>query len=135
MPRPKKSPNYIQNITIGTNRKIEKVKNTMAHLPADFDIPKQYVDTNGRIAIWPRRKKRALQLNILRYLLHYFELERIYTEREVNDILKSHHTFEDWAMMRRELFELGWLTREKNGTNYRRLAETVDDMVDRYIGE
>jgi len=102
----------------------------MTKLPADFDIPKQYVDEDGRIKMWPRRKKRALQLNILRYMVHQFELDRIYTEREVNDILKAHHTFEDWAILRRELVELGWMSRESNGTDYRRIATTVEEMAD-----
>ena len=34
-----------------------------------------------------------------------FEAGRIYSEREVNDLLKAHHTFGDWALLRRELFE------------------------------
>lgn len=105
----------------------------MSSLPTDFDIPKQYIDKNGRICHWPRRKKRADQLNILRYLVHQFELGHVYTEREVNDILKAHHTFEDWAMIRRELYELGWMSRERNGTAYRRIAKTLDEMKDRDI--
>jgi len=105
----------------------------MSSLPADFDIPKQYVDEQGRIKHWPRRKKRAQQLNILRYMTHQFELGKVYTEREVNDILKAHHTFDDWAMIRRELYELGWMTRERNGTEYRRVAKSVAEMKDRDI--
>ena len=105
----------------------------MINSPADFDIPKQYIDKQGRIILWPRRKKRYRQLNILRFMLHQFELDRVYTEREVNDILKAHHTFEDWALLRRELYELGWMTRESNGTAYRRVAKTIEDLVDRPI--
>lgn len=103
----------------------------MSSSPQDFDIPQQYIDKVGRIAQWPRRKKRAIQLNILRFMVHQFEMDHVYTEREVNDILKAHHTFEDWALLRRELFELGWMTREPNGTHYRRIAQTLDEMQDR----
>lgn len=102
----------------------------MPSLAKDFDIPNQYIDPEGRITMWPRRKKRKLQINILRYMLHQFEMNRVYTEREVNDILKAYHTFEDWALLRRELFELGWMTREKNGTEYQRIAQTLDEMQD-----
>jgi hypothetical protein len=105
----------------------------MTSVPTDFDIPKQYIDKEGRIIQWPKRKKRKLQLNILRFMAHQFELDRIYTEREVNDILKTYHTFEDWALLRRELYELGWMTRELNGTEYRRVAKTLEDMTDRNI--
>ena len=107
----------------------------MSYQPTDFDIPRPYFDEFGRITLWPRRKKRALQLNILRYMVHHIELGQLYTEREINDILKSRHTFGDWALLRRELFELGWIGRQKNGTAYRRIAETLDEMVEREIGE
>ncbi len=101
----------------------------MSTSPDDFGIPKQYADAQGRIIHWPRRKNRKYQLNILRYLLTKFELDRIYTEKEVNDILCEYHTFEDWAMLRRELFVLGWMNRELNGTDYQRVARIVDDMI------
>lgn len=107
----------------------------MSTTPADFNIPEQYADEHGRIIHWPRRKNRQHQLNILRYLLTKFELKRTYTEREVNDILRAHHTFEDWAMLRRELFVLGWMDRELNGTDYERVARTVDEMTSRSRAE
>ena len=103
----------------------------MTSVPEDFQIPKQYVDKEGRIAHWPRRKHRQHQLNILRYLLSQFELDRTYTESEVNAILRQHHTFEDWAMLRRELFVLGWMNRELNGTAYQRVARTIEEMQPR----
>ncbi len=103
-------------------------KVTKQSSPQDFGIPKQYRDDDGRIIHWPRRKNRKHQLNILRYLVTKFEVDRSYTEREVNDILKAYHTFEDWAMLRRELFVLGWMNRESNGTNYTRVARTLEDM-------
>lgn len=90
----------------------------MTKTASEYEIPKQYIDAEGRISHWPRRKKRDEQMKILRYLVQFFDTGTTYTEREVNDILKAHHTFEDWAMLRRELFELGWLGREKNGTSY-----------------
>lgn len=106
----------------------------MTSLPADFNIPKQYIDEQGRIKMWPqRKKKRELQLNILRYMACQFELDRVYTEREVNDILKAHHTFEDWAILRRELVELGWMSREANGTDYRRIATSLEQMADGHM--
>lgn len=107
---------------------------TQASTPQDFDIPKQYVDEQGRIIHWPRRKNRNYQLNILRYLLTKFELDRVYTEREFNDILKAYHTFEDWAMLRREMYVMGWINREKNGANYERVARTVEDMQPKHRG-
>ena len=40
------------------------------------------------------------------------------TEREVNEVLKQWHTFEDWALLRRELFMYKFLKRYKDGTQY-----------------
>lgn len=83
-----------------------------------------YVDDEGRISGWPGKKHRDLQLLILHYLAEKFESERQYSEREINDILRQWHTFEDWALLRREMFELGLLNREKNGSTYWRTPNT-----------
>lgn len=96
--------------------------------PADFSIPKQYYDQKGCILMWPRRKKRDLQLNVLRYLLSKFESGRSYTEHEINVTLKQFHSFQDWALLRRELFELGWLGRVKDGTSYWRVDGAPFDV-------
>jgi hypothetical protein len=50
-----------------------------------------------------------------------FELGRFYHEREVNEVLKQWHTFSDWPLLRRELVERGLMTRNRDGTNYRRV--------------
>lgn len=55
-----------------------------------------------------QRKKRVI---ILRHLLTRFEPGREYGEREVNDILKVAN--EDYATLRRELVDYGFMTRDK----------------------
>lgn len=54
-----------------------------------------FLDTDGQLIQWP--SKRANKLLALEYLAQKFQAKRIYTEREVNDILRQWHTFEDWA--------------------------------------
>jgi hypothetical protein len=83
-----------------------------------------YVDSEGRVKEWPGKKKRDVQLAILAYLADKFETGRTYTEREVTALLRQWHTFEDWALLRREMFELGLLNREKDGTSYWRTPNT-----------
>lgn len=61
-------------------------------------------------------------LVILRYLATLFEFERTYTEQEVNAVLKPVH--EDYAQLRRELVEQGFLRREGGGGVYWRVQET-----------
>jgi hypothetical protein len=36
----------------------------------------------------------------------------------VNEVLRRHHAFGDWALLRRELFEAGLLARTRDGARY-----------------
>jgi hypothetical protein len=78
-----------------------------------------YLDQEGRVHTWPSRKRRAAQLAILRYLGSKLERGRSYREVEVNEILLEWHTFRDQALLRREMYELGIVTRNLDGTDYR----------------
>lgn len=60
-------------------------------------------------------------LVILRYLATLFEPGRAYSEAEVSALLKPVH--EDYARLRRELVEQGFLAREGGGGSYWRTAE------------
>lgn len=80
------------------------------------DKLKTYLDTEGRLIQWP--SKRSIQQVALDYLASKFETDKTYSEREVNGLLKQWHTFEDWALLRRELFERGLLNRKHDGTEY-----------------
>ena len=60
-----------------------------------------------------------MQVFTLFYLASKFELGKNYTEKEVNQILNNWHTFEDWAMLRRDLYEKRFLWRETKGKEYR----------------
>ena len=52
------------------------------------------------------------------YLASKFELGKRYSEKEVNEILNNWHTFEDWAMLRRDLFDKWFLGRDPKGKEY-----------------
>ena len=80
---------------------------------------RRFLDGDGRINVWPNKpsdKDVALQ-----YLIEKFDFEQSYNEPEVNETLKSWHTFSDWPLLRRELFERGYFDRNLDGSNYRRL--------------
>ncbi len=80
---------------------------------------KNYLDEEGRLKEWPsKRNKGKFQLLALEYLATKFEPGLTYTEKEVNLLLKQHHTFGDHAMLRRELFEKGLINRERDGSAY-----------------
>jgi hypothetical protein len=73
-------------------------------------------DKAGKVARWP--SKAAERKEVLDWLAAFFEPGRVYAEREVNDILNAHHTFGDWALLRRELFESRRLERNPRLGHY-----------------
>ncbi|MDB5179155.1 MAG: hypothetical protein JWN01_1098 [Patescibacteria group bacterium] len=87
----------------------------------------KFLDDKGRVRQWPTKHKD--QLLVLAYLATKSEYSTSYTEAEVNDILKRWHTFNDWPLLRRELFGQGFLDRNPNGSNYR-LKELSTRLAD-----
>jgi biotin operon repressor len=80
----------------------------------DEAVLRKYV-LNGRILRLPSKRK-AMEV-ILRWLATLFELERIYSEPEVNAILKAAYP-PDHVGLRRDLIDLGHLRRDKDGSKY-----------------
>ena len=79
----------------------------------------RFIDQNKKVISWP--KKHADKDLVLAYLITKFSSAVTYNELEVNEILKQWHTFSDWSLLRRELFERGYFDRNLDGTIYRRL--------------
>jgi hypothetical protein len=77
----------------------------------------RFLDNEGPLKQWP--SKQADKVSALGYLASKFQGERGYSEREVNDILKSWHVFRDWPLLRRELVDRGYLGRTVSGSKYR----------------
>ena len=83
----------------------------------DAELIEMLTDADGRFTRWPKKaKERNL---ILRTLAAAFKAGDVYSEKQVNEILKDRNTFGDHALLRRELFEGGYLTRNLDGTDYR----------------
>ena len=89
----------------------------------------RFLDEQGRLQQWP--SKRHDKLLVLAYLATKFRHEVVYSEVEVNELLKKWHTFSDWPLLRRELFDSGFLSREPDGSNYqlKKLATGLEDLV------
>jgi len=79
---------------------------------------------NDRIVQIPTGHKRLLV--ILRWLVEKFEVDRRYTEKEVNEIISNYH--EDYATLRRELVDWHFMAREK-GIYWRTPEATQDNVV------
>ena len=76
----------------------------------------RFLDEDKKIKLWPA--KRELKAEVLKYLSEKFETGVIYTEKEVNEIIKSWHTFGDFFLLRRELIDMKYLLRTRDGLQY-----------------
>ena len=74
----------------------------------------------GRLTRIP--SKQAKLIVVLDWLVTAFEAGRTYTEAEVNAIIRERH--DDFATLRRELVEFGYLRRERGGGAYWLAPET-----------
>lgn len=80
------------------------------------DILKAYFrqGPDGPITGFPKKEKRKVA--ILRHIVKRFECGRLYTEKEVNEILKT--AFDDYVTLRRYLIEYGFMDRKDDGSQY-----------------
>ncbi len=78
----------------------------------------RFLDKSGRLRQWP--SKRSDQLSALAYLAGKFEPGQELSERSVNETLKLWHLFADWALLRRELYDEGYIARTPDGGTYMR---------------
>ncbi|MFI5803190.1 DUF2087 domain-containing protein [Streptomyces sp. NPDC051561] len=76
--------------------------------------------TDGRLTAVPRKPARRAEL-LAHLTKTLFEDGREYTEREVNDTIRTVH--EDCSALRRYLVEGGYLARTKDGSSYHRTYE------------
>jgi len=75
-----------------------------------------FLDEAGRITQIP--KPTRTKIPILAYLASKFEQERVYSEKEVNNLIDTWHTFGDYFILRRLLIDYKFLGRTPNGAEY-----------------
>ncbi len=84
-------------------------------------------DFSGRLARWPL--KLSQQRLAMWVLWTRFDARRVYTEADVNGVLKAWHTYGDHATLRRELINHQLMTRKDDCSAYRKLQAWPDDEV------
>ena len=84
-------------------------------------------DAQGRLVRWPN--KYTVQRLAMWVLWTRFDGRRVYSEREINAVLKVANAFGDHVTLRRELVNLGLLVRTPSGSEYRKGAVRADDGV------
>ena len=77
-----------------------------------------FIDTIWRVKSRPAKKSK--QIAIVAYLATKIPWDRVFSETQINDLLKMRHTFGDPALLRRELFIQEYVNREIDGSKYRR---------------
>jgi hypothetical protein len=78
-------------------------------------------DFSGRLTRWP--PKLSQQTLAMWVLWTRFDARRVYTESEVNHVLKAWHVYGDHATLRRELINHKLMTRKDDCSEYRKLAQ------------
>jgi len=68
----------------------------------------------GPLSEFPLKQKR--KLIILRHIVKRFDINKQYTEKEVNQILKE--VYDDYVTLRRYLIEYGFMDRNRDGSVY-----------------
>ena len=69
---------------------------------------------DGQLTIFPSKEKR--KLIILQHTLKRFKPNQVYTEKELNEILKTVYT--DYVTIRRSLIVYGFMERSKDCSQY-----------------
>ena len=77
---------------------------------------KKLVDEFDKIIRWP--KKPSDKETVISFLSAKFKFDKKYSEKEINEIINEFHTFNDIALLRRELISRRYLSRTDNGSKY-----------------
>jgi hypothetical protein len=76
-------------------------------------------DGEGRLVRWPG--KRSQQELCLWFLWSKIPRGASYSERAISTLLNGMHSFADPARLRRDMFDLGLVRRNRDGSDYRRI--------------
>lgn len=85
----------------------------------DRKVLANFTDADGRIISFPAQRKKYMVL--LRYVVQAFEMDKRYTEKQVNEILARYN--EDTADLRRSMIDCRMMARESSGSAYWRIEE------------
>jgi len=90
--------------------------------PVDYDQVRKlmrYFDADGQLVNWP--SKSSLQEACLWVMWSRLPARKKLTEDELNRQIQANHLFGDYALIRRQLFELGLVSRTADGREYKRV--------------
>lgn len=88
---------------------------------------KTILNSESQVTVWPSKGKKKEA--VISYLANKFQKDQFYNEGEVNDILNQFHTFDDAALLRRELYERKFLDRDADGSRYWKVKEIKNEAL------
>ena len=91
-----------------------------------------YFDDRARLQRWP--VKFSIQKLVMWVLWTRFDAKRVYTESEVNAVLKEANAFSDHVTLRRELINHRLMARKSDCSEYRKLPARPDDETRALLG-
>ncbi len=80
------------------------------------DVLEKYFESKDSLVLKVFPKKQKQKYLCILWIKTLFEKDKLYTEKEVNQVLKNVH--EDYVMMRRYLVEFGLINRKQDGSKY-----------------
>lgn len=84
----------------------------------EYPSLKGYLNEEGKFDRLPGKRQKKKLASMLQYLAKQFEMGKQYTEKEVNEILNRHHSFNDPATLRRLMFGSQLINRTLDGKSY-----------------
>lgn len=75
-----------------------------------------YYDSDGRLTQYP--SKRPMRIIALIRITEQMDADRKYTEKEINEMIRSNIAFEDIELVRREMYQYKLLGRLRDGSEY-----------------
>ena len=79
-----------------------------------------FINDLDKIIFWP--KKPQDKEFVIKHLSEKFIFSKIYSEKDVNDIIRKYHLFNDVPLLRRELISRKFLNRKDDGSEYWKLV-------------
>tara|TARA_B110000211_G_scaffold152004_1_gene172885 strand:+ start:413 stop:982 length:570 start_codon:yes stop_codon:yes gene_type:complete len=111
---------HLRSASAATKRLDSKTENIAFDARSVERVLHQF-DEFGRLHQWP--SKRSVQTLALWALWVTLPAKKAMSEKELNGLLAEEHHFSDPATLRRTMVSCGLLTRQNDGTEYRRIEQ------------
>ena len=95
----------------------------------DTGLLSRLLDEEGRLTRYPSKFKTRVYATL--HIAVKFEQGRVYSEKQVNELIRSAIAFDDYVLVRRDLVDMRCLFRKADGSEYRRadVLPAAEDII------